>query len=236
MNYDYMEQVMVSQRLECSQKMIMVVLMHHADASGICWPSQETIAREAGLSRGRVNTHLQALKKLKYVKDIGYRGRVLQYQIFPLIVSNRDSRSNDTLQQESHNVTAGVSNRDSRSNDTLQRSNAVKYSREESNEVPEVFWDAQDFSYRISEVSQKLGRPPVIYPRGEKMRGWLDELGRTYGTEVLLTALEEFYSAHCGASGFDWREFGYFVPKFATRVGGGDDEYGDDLPDEFGGF
>lgn len=61
--------------LPCAQRMIMAVLLNHADTGGRAWPSQERIATQAGLGERAVRDHLHALVALGWLSITGHIGR-----------------------------------------------------------------------------------------------------------------------------------------------------------------
>jgi hypothetical protein len=49
------------------RKLLLLALANYADESGVCWPSQETLARDTEQSVDTVQRQLGALEKLKLV-------------------------------------------------------------------------------------------------------------------------------------------------------------------------
>ena len=68
---------------------VYLAIAHHADASGRCWPSQTTIARETGLSQGKnsqprgVRNILRRLEKLGLIRIERRSGRPAVYHMTP---------------------------------------------------------------------------------------------------------------------------------------------------------
>lgn len=60
MNFPVLTAILKSE-LPCAQKMILTVLLNHAGADGRAWPSQTTIAYQAGLCERAVRGHIKAL-------------------------------------------------------------------------------------------------------------------------------------------------------------------------------
>lgn len=62
--------------LNSTTRLVLLVLAHHANESGICWPSTLTIAAETGLSERAVCTHLDIAKRAGWVsaKTKGHSG------------------------------------------------------------------------------------------------------------------------------------------------------------------
>lgn len=67
--------------LPCAQRMIMAVLLNHADTGGRAWPSQERIATQAGLGERAVRDHLHALVTLGWLSITGHIGRNHIYRV-----------------------------------------------------------------------------------------------------------------------------------------------------------
>jgi hypothetical protein len=49
------------------QQVLMAWLCKHSNEDGVCWPSLNTLAKECGMSRRSVVTHLQALEKMGFL-------------------------------------------------------------------------------------------------------------------------------------------------------------------------
>lgn len=62
--------------LSLAQRMILIVLLNHADKDGRAWPSQGTIAREAGMTDRAVGINMQALRKAGWLVRTGSRHRM----------------------------------------------------------------------------------------------------------------------------------------------------------------
>ncbi len=55
------------QDLKAPQKWLLVLLASYADESGECWPSQKTLANQAGMTRQSVNKNLKILQEKGYI-------------------------------------------------------------------------------------------------------------------------------------------------------------------------
>jgi DNA-binding transcriptional ArsR family regulator len=72
------------------RKMVLTVLAEHADALGLCWPSQELIGLRASMSVRKVREHLQSLEKggwLLITRNDG-PGRVNYYELNTELISD----------------------------------------------------------------------------------------------------------------------------------------------------
>lgn len=67
--------------LPCAQRMILVVLLNHADASGQSWPSQTRIGAHAGLSERSVREHIAELVAAGWLTAAASRGQSNTYRI-----------------------------------------------------------------------------------------------------------------------------------------------------------
>lgn len=81
MNFFPAFQSLLHSDLPCAQRMIMAVLLNHADAGGRAWPSQERIATQAGLGERAVRDHLHALVALGWLSITGHIGRNNIYRV-----------------------------------------------------------------------------------------------------------------------------------------------------------
>jgi DNA-binding transcriptional MocR family regulator len=50
------------------RKILLLALANYADKNGVCWPSQETLARDTEQSVDTVQRQLDVLEKLKYIQ------------------------------------------------------------------------------------------------------------------------------------------------------------------------
>lgn len=55
------------QELDCGHKFVLVALANYADEEGRCWPSQEKLAKQCGLTRQRVNVILGDLEEAGFI-------------------------------------------------------------------------------------------------------------------------------------------------------------------------
>jgi len=52
----------IKQPLKCSEKMVLLVLSNYANEIGICWPSQDRLCIDCGMSRSALNSNLDRLE------------------------------------------------------------------------------------------------------------------------------------------------------------------------------
>lgn len=69
----------VKAELPAKEKFVLIMMANYADASGKCWPSLGTLAKETGLSKSTVQRAIQSLVKQGLVKieSRTYRGRTI---------------------------------------------------------------------------------------------------------------------------------------------------------------
>jgi len=67
------------------ERLVLLVLVDHADADGISFPAERTIAAEAGMQRSGVQGQIPALveKGIVEVVEKGGPGRSTRYRIMP---------------------------------------------------------------------------------------------------------------------------------------------------------
>ncbi len=75
MNFFPVFQALLRSDLPCPRRMIMAVILNHADSGGRAWPSQERIATQAGLGERAVRDHLHALVAQGWLSITGHIGR-----------------------------------------------------------------------------------------------------------------------------------------------------------------
>ena len=82
------------------QRLIHLVLADHANDEGLCWPSQETIARRAGCSVEYVRTTVTSMVTAGYLvreQESAGRGKPTHYRVVPKSVGG--SSENPQVQQ-----------------------------------------------------------------------------------------------------------------------------------------
>ena len=82
------------------QRLIHLVLADHANDEGLCWPSQETIARRAGCSVEYVRTTVTSMVTDGYLvreRESAGRGKPTHYRVVPKSVGG--SSENPQVQQ-----------------------------------------------------------------------------------------------------------------------------------------
>ena len=62
----------ITQRIPASQKIVLIVLANYANEKGACWPSLQTIAKDAGISK---RTAMRTVEKLIENKIISVKKR-----------------------------------------------------------------------------------------------------------------------------------------------------------------
>src|SRR6266567_4637367 len=62
------------------RKLLLLALANYADENGVCWPSQETLARDTEQSLDTVQRQLAALEKLKLLARVRMPKRRGQWQ------------------------------------------------------------------------------------------------------------------------------------------------------------
>mgnify|MGYP001612246891 CR=1 FL=1 len=71
-------------RVDPARKLILLALADNADDGGVCWPSQQTIARRASISERALRDHLHALVAAGYIQVVrlGHgRGNSTEYAL-----------------------------------------------------------------------------------------------------------------------------------------------------------
>ncbi len=91
MNFPLLNAALHSPSLSLAQRMIFTILLNHADARGISWPSQETIALQAGCSSRSVRGHLTKLEQLGWITVRPSQGRYNVYTVHTPVPSAVDT-------------------------------------------------------------------------------------------------------------------------------------------------
>lgn len=80
-NYDYSRAILARPDLTATETLVALVMLSHRNSrTGLCYPSQATIAREAKLSRRAVNAAIRGLRDKGIVSGQQERGQAIQYQ------------------------------------------------------------------------------------------------------------------------------------------------------------
>lgn len=80
MNFSQLNQVFESD-LPCAQRMLLVCLLDLMGKKGYSFPSQDTLAKMAGLAERSVRDHMAELIKIGAVSIVGHRGRCNVYSV-----------------------------------------------------------------------------------------------------------------------------------------------------------
>jgi len=64
----------IKQPLKCSEKMVLLVLSNYADEIGICWPSQDRLSIDCGMSRYAI------MRQLEHLEEYGLIVRQTRYE------------------------------------------------------------------------------------------------------------------------------------------------------------
>lgn len=80
MNFTNLNAVLRSESLSTPQRMIMVVLLNHANESDHAWPSQVTIARQSGLTDRAVRTNIPLLVNAGWLEVVESYGKTVTYK------------------------------------------------------------------------------------------------------------------------------------------------------------
>jgi hypothetical protein len=80
MNFAQLNQVFASD-LPCAQRMLIVCLLNLMGGKGYCYPSQDTLAKMAGLAERSVRDHMAELLKIGAISIVGHRGRCNVYSV-----------------------------------------------------------------------------------------------------------------------------------------------------------
>ncbi len=92
MNFPLLNAALGASGLSLAQRMIFTILLNHADKRGIAWPSQETIARQAGCTSRAVRKNLAVLETRGWLTVRPSQGRYNVYTVHnPGVTSPRNS-------------------------------------------------------------------------------------------------------------------------------------------------
>lgn len=80
MDFNLLRKVLASD-LTCPQRMILTILLNHTNANGSAWPSQETIAKQAGLTDRGVRNNIDHLTEKGWLEKRTGTGRGYIYKI-----------------------------------------------------------------------------------------------------------------------------------------------------------
>lgn len=80
MNFTHLNAVLRSESLSTPQRMIMVVLLNHANDIDHAWPSQVTIARQSGLTDRAVRTNIPLLVDAGWLEVVESHGKTVTYR------------------------------------------------------------------------------------------------------------------------------------------------------------
>ena len=81
MSLHWMNHVLKHSRAESGARFVLTVLAHHADETGLSWPSVTLLGLETDLSPRSVQRHLRALENAKELLTTTRQGRISAYRI-----------------------------------------------------------------------------------------------------------------------------------------------------------
>ncbi|WP_439358841.1 helix-turn-helix domain-containing protein [Bradyrhizobium sp. DASA03007] len=86
-----------------ARKLLLLVIATYADEHGICWPSQETLSEDTGMSLDTIQRHTKKLKEEGFLSITRPPKRRGQWQtfVYQLSMPAREARSQDALRQHS---------------------------------------------------------------------------------------------------------------------------------------
>jgi len=143
------------QPLKGNQKFVLVILAHHANKDGECWPGLKLIAEEGGMSRASVISHINQIANLGFLHKAkrhdnkGYRRSTLYKLNFSqsLESQRREILRRDYGNQSQKECVSKVQDLDA---------NIIERSLEQSREQPNVVYETEkiDFNVMVKDVFQ----------------------------------------------------------------------------------
>lgn len=130
--------VLESSRSEGSDRLVLLAIANHADATGgLSWPSVELIGKEARVSRATVFRSLDSLRALGELEFVsgGGRGKTNRYQLVTWKRCQDETLSTETVSSTQLNgLTREIQNRPESKN--LARAREVNFWQPEVNTPP----------------------------------------------------------------------------------------------------
>lgn len=225
MNFEDIERVMNERRLSVWERMVLVVLMYHANSSGECWPSQGLIAQEANMSERQVSRVIGGLERDRFVRKVGKRGTNLVYRL-----TVRPGDNGRSIQTDSHNnidsqsdiyrlpvqsiTTDSRVNIDCESNKVLHEVKHEEEHEEKAGDLDvDLIFDATGFYYEFNSIFLKQRGVKPIRP-GPKVEWKVRELYENIGGVKFFRGLRDYLQE---GEGWDWFKMMDHVEKMALK-------------------